>query len=181
MRRIILAAAKKNQGVGKKPVHIGLALRLQVVVVVEQSGRVAVAGGFGAPQMEKLGPEPIPDRFDAAQYPLAIFIAGGGRGLMPVLAEITDQQVGDNGANVESHGAEKGEFRIYDFGFFGSFREDLALKVAVSRLKIAFLCHGEALLHGDLHTGSIMVTHNSMPSPSSWSSSGWCRRCGRGR
>ncbi|MHA1572351.1 MAG: S-methyl-5-thioribose kinase [Alphaproteobacteria bacterium] len=38
------------------------------------------------------------------------------------------------------------------------FREDLALKVAVSRLKIAFLCHAEALLHGDLHTGSIMVT-----------------------
>ncbi|MHA1566265.1 MAG: S-methyl-5-thioribose kinase [Alphaproteobacteria bacterium] len=38
------------------------------------------------------------------------------------------------------------------------FRQDLALKVAVSRLKIAFLCHAEALLHGDLHTGSIMVT-----------------------
>lgn len=38
------------------------------------------------------------------------------------------------------------------------FREDLPLKVAVSRLKVAFLSHTEALLHGDLHTGSVMVT-----------------------
>ncbi len=37
-------------------------------------------------------------------------------------------------------------------------RGDAELKRAVSRLKLKFLCHGEALLHGDLHTGSIMVT-----------------------
>jgi 5-methylthioribose kinase len=37
-------------------------------------------------------------------------------------------------------------------------RGDAELKRAVSVLKHKFLCHGEALLHGDLHTGSIMVT-----------------------
>lgn len=37
-------------------------------------------------------------------------------------------------------------------------RDDLDLHVAVSRLKLKFLGHAEALLHGDLHTGSIMVT-----------------------
>jgi 5-methylthioribose kinase len=38
------------------------------------------------------------------------------------------------------------------------FREDLDLHVAVSRLKLKFMALPEALLHGDLHTGSIMVT-----------------------
>jgi 5-methylthioribose kinase len=38
------------------------------------------------------------------------------------------------------------------------FREDLDLHVAVSRLKLKFMSSPEALLHGDLHTGSIMVT-----------------------
>ncbi|SDS12344.1 S-methyl-5-thioribose kinase [Bradyrhizobium canariense] len=40
------------------------------------------------------------------------------------------------------------------------FREDLDLHVAVSRLKLKFLASPEALVHGDLHTGSIMVTEN---------------------
>ncbi len=39
-----------------------------------------------------------------------------------------------------------------------AFRSDSALKVAVQALKWAFLSRGEALLHGDLHTGSVMVT-----------------------
>ena len=38
------------------------------------------------------------------------------------------------------------------------FRDDLDLHVAVSRLKLKFLASPEALIHGDLHTGSIMVT-----------------------
>ena len=40
-------------------------------------------------------------------------------------------------------------------------REDLDLHAAVSRLKLKFLNAPEALIHGDLHTGSIMVTENS--------------------
>ncbi len=40
----------------------------------------------------------------------------------------------------------------------GAFRQDTALKLAVSRLKLKFLSSAEALLHGDLHTGSVMVT-----------------------
>ena len=39
-----------------------------------------------------------------------------------------------------------------------SFRDDLDLHVAVSRLKLKFMGSPEALIHGDLHTGSIMVT-----------------------
>jgi 5-methylthioribose kinase len=38
------------------------------------------------------------------------------------------------------------------------FRADAALKLAVSRLKLKFLTSAEALIHGDLHTGSVMVT-----------------------
>ena len=39
-----------------------------------------------------------------------------------------------------------------------SLRADGDLKVAVSRLKLKFLGAAEALIHGDLHTGSVMVT-----------------------
>ncbi|HLZ04859.1 MAG TPA: S-methyl-5-thioribose kinase [Bradyrhizobium sp.] len=39
-----------------------------------------------------------------------------------------------------------------------AFREDLDVHVAISRLKLKFLASPEALIHGDLHTGSIMVT-----------------------
>ena len=38
------------------------------------------------------------------------------------------------------------------------FRRDLDLHVAISRLKLKFLSSAEAMIHGDLHTGSVMVT-----------------------
>ena len=38
------------------------------------------------------------------------------------------------------------------------FRNDSTLKGAVSRLKLKFMSSPEALIHGDLHTGSVMVT-----------------------
>ncbi|NOJ42642.1 S-methyl-5-thioribose kinase [Bradyrhizobium sp. WSM 1791] len=41
-----------------------------------------------------------------------------------------------------------------------AFRENLDLHVAISRLKLKFLNAAEALIHGDLHTGSIMVTES---------------------
>ena len=37
-------------------------------------------------------------------------------------------------------------------------RDDGDLKVAISRLKLRFMGDAQALIHGDLHTGSIMVT-----------------------
>jgi len=40
-------------------------------------------------------------------------------------------------------------------------REDVALKIAICELKEKFLCCAEAMIHGDLHTGSIMVTEDS--------------------
>ncbi|MDA9543511.1 methylthioribose kinase [Bradyrhizobium sp. CCBAU 45321] len=43
-------------------------------------------------------------------------------------------------------------------GLAARLREDLELHVAVSRLKLKFMAGPEALIHGDLHTGSIMVT-----------------------
>jgi len=39
-----------------------------------------------------------------------------------------------------------------------AFREDMEAHVAISRLKLKFMSQPEALIHGDLHTGSIMVT-----------------------
>jgi 5-methylthioribose kinase len=38
------------------------------------------------------------------------------------------------------------------------FRQDTDLKMAVQRLKFKFLSTAEALIHGDLHSGSVMVT-----------------------
>ncbi|MFK4486394.1 S-methyl-5-thioribose kinase [Bradyrhizobium sp. USDA 336] len=43
-------------------------------------------------------------------------------------------------------------------GLAARLREDLELHVAISRLKLKFMAGPEALIHGDLHTGSIMVT-----------------------
>jgi 5-methylthioribose kinase len=40
------------------------------------------------------------------------------------------------------------------------FREDMDAHVIISRLKLKFLGSPEALIHGDLHTGSIMVTES---------------------
>jgi len=37
-------------------------------------------------------------------------------------------------------------------------RNDLALKTAVARHRLNYLTHTQALIHGDLHTGSVMVT-----------------------
>lgn len=42
--------------------------------------------------------------------------------------------------------------------YAASFRADARLKIAVSRLKLKFMSQPQALLHGDLHTGSIMAT-----------------------
>jgi 5-methylthioribose kinase len=39
-------------------------------------------------------------------------------------------------------------------------RQDLDLHVAISRLKLKFLNSAEAMIHGDLHTGSVMVTQD---------------------
>ncbi|WLA68860.1 S-methyl-5-thioribose kinase [Bradyrhizobium diazoefficiens] len=43
-------------------------------------------------------------------------------------------------------------------GLAAALRDDMDLHVAISRLKLKFMASPEALLHGDLHTGSIMVT-----------------------
>lgn len=45
-------------------------------------------------------------------------------------------------------------------GLAEELRHDIPLKLAVSRLKLQYLSRAEALLHGDLHTGSIMVTRD---------------------
>lgn len=44
--------------------------------------------------------------------------------------------------------------------FAADLRDDMELHVAISRLKLKFMASPEALLHGDLHTGSIMVTES---------------------
>jgi 5-methylthioribose kinase len=43
-----------------------------------------------------------------------------------------------------------------------SFRADAPLKVAAQAMKLKFLSHAEAMVHGDLHSGSIMVTEDDV-------------------
>jgi 5-methylthioribose kinase len=43
-------------------------------------------------------------------------------------------------------------------GIAQEFRQDAPLKTAAQRLKLKFLTSAEALIHGDLHSGSIMAT-----------------------
>jgi 5-methylthioribose kinase len=45
-------------------------------------------------------------------------------------------------------------------GIVARLRGDLSLKVAAQHLKLAFASRAETMLHGDLHTGSIMVTES---------------------
>lgn len=45
-------------------------------------------------------------------------------------------------------------------GYAERWRGDSALHGAISRLKVKYLTASQALLHGDLHTGSIMVTED---------------------
>jgi 5-methylthioribose kinase len=47
-------------------------------------------------------------------------------------------------------------------GFADAYANDTELKAAISRLKWKFLTAAEALIHGDLHTGSVMVTEGDM-------------------
>jgi 5-methylthioribose kinase len=42
------------------------------------------------------------------------------------------------------------------------FRADAPLKVAAQAMKLKFLSHAEALVHGDLHSGSIMATQDDV-------------------
>ncbi len=39
-------------------------------------------------------------------------------------------------------------------------RDDTAMKLAISRMKLSFMGDAQALLHGDLHSGSIMLTES---------------------
>jgi|APFre7841882630_1041343.scaffolds.fasta_scaffold20508_2 5-methylthioribose kinase len=43
-------------------------------------------------------------------------------------------------------------------GWAASLRNDLALKTVVARHRLHYLTHAQALIHGDLHSGSVMVT-----------------------
>lgn len=45
-------------------------------------------------------------------------------------------------------------------GHAASIRSDTDLKCAVSRLKLKFMGSPEAMIHGDLHTGSVMLTED---------------------
>ncbi len=46
--------------------------------------------------------------------------------------------------------------------FVAELRNDNELKIAVAELKHRFLSHAQALLHGDIHSGSIFVTQDSL-------------------
>lgn len=64
-----------------------------------------------------------------------------------------------NDPYVES--ANNGWNKPYINGYARRLREDIALRRASNRLKTMFLTEAQALIHCDLHTGSIMVTEDS--------------------
>ncbi len=45
-------------------------------------------------------------------------------------------------------------------GWAAALRNDLALKTVVARHRLRYLTHTQALIHGDLHSGSVMVTEH---------------------
>ncbi len=45
-------------------------------------------------------------------------------------------------------------------GWAAAFRTDVELKTAVARQRMGFLTNTQALIHGDLHSGSVMVTED---------------------
>jgi 5-methylthioribose kinase len=47
-------------------------------------------------------------------------------------------------------------------GVVQSIRQDESLKAAVNELKDEFMCKSQTLLHGDFHSGSVMVTENDV-------------------
>lgn len=63
---------------------------------------------------------------------------------------------------VFTHPFERHETNVYNEELSAEdlnyIHRDGALKVAVAELKYTFMNHAEAMLHGDLHTGSIMTT-----------------------
>lgn len=80
-----------------------------------------------------------------------------GRFINPELCKITEDLIFDDPYTVSPN-------NNYDPGIeaeAAALREDRALHAEVARLRYGFLTKGQALLHGDLHTGSIFVTPES--------------------
>ncbi len=63
-----------------------------------------------------------------------------------------------------THPYEENETNEYnpklDMSVVKSFRENRDIKVAVAKLRYKFMSEAQALLHGDLHSGSIMLNQN---------------------
>ncbi|MBD2848241.1 S-methyl-5-thioribose kinase [Paenibacillus sp. IB182496] len=80
-----------------------------------------------------------------------------GRFINPDLCKITEDLIFDDPYTESSN--NNYEASIADCA--AALREDNALHLEVARLRAKFLTQGQALLHGDLHTGSVFVTPGS--------------------
>ncbi|WP_405144622.1 S-methyl-5-thioribose kinase [Paenibacillus sp. FSL H7-0942] len=80
-----------------------------------------------------------------------------GRFINPDQCKITEDLIFDEPYRI----AEKNNYDVYIEDEAEALRTDGVLHLEVALLREKFLTHGQALLHGDLHTGSIFVTPES--------------------
>jgi len=80
-----------------------------------------------------------------------------GRFINPDQCKITEDLIFDEPYRI----AEKNNYEASIEDEAEALRTDAALHLEVALLREKFLTHGEALIHGDLHTGSIFVTPES--------------------
>jgi len=76
----------------------------------------------------------------------------------PELCEMTEDLFFNDPYQVHERNAYPPELEE----FVATLRDDAELKIAVAGLKHRFLSQAEALLHGDIHSGSIFVTQDSL-------------------
>lgn len=122
-------------------------LRQSLIAGNRHQGLAGVMGRFTARTLFRGSDLSMPQR--ARKEDLAMFADNAE------LCDITENLVFSDpyfDAEMNSHNAP-----LLD-PIVASLRADIDLKVAVQHLKAKFCNNGETMLHGDLHTGSIMVT-----------------------
>lgn len=75
------------------------------------------------------------------------------RSVNPELCEITEDLV----FTEPVYGADRNSVLPANESDMAEFQADFEMKAAMAEAKWRFMTHGEALIHGDLHTGSVMV------------------------
>ena len=113
---------------------------------------------MGGPQLDEAARESDPDLFNGGQDPAPIRVALGWRALVAALAEMAQQQVAEELADVEAHGSHDREFRVDHLGVVCSHHDRARVQVAVQqRLGLAQELELQAG-HGALESASPRIS-----------------------